>query len=148
AHATEFPDGTKERLHGHNFQVTVALDLRSTDRKRLVDLGLLKSALTDLCAAWNERVLLAARSPELRILKQDDRELEINLCGRRYVFPADEVILLPVTNVVVETLAEVVAHTLLERLTPSVPGGEVTGLEVTITESDGQGGSYALMLDG
>src|SRR5450432_2866662 len=145
AHMTVFPDGTKERLHGHNFQVTLAVDLLGNDPD-LLDFALLKNALQEQCDAWRERLLLPAENKHLVLLRQTGDELEFRLCGKRYVVPAEEALLLPVRNVVVESLARVFAHSLIERLGPSLPSNLVEGLRLTVSESQGQGATYHVVL--
>jgi 6-pyruvoyltetrahydropterin/6-carboxytetrahydropterin synthase len=142
AHMTVFPDGTKERLHGHNFQVRVAFDLRTTALASLLDFGEVKRALADQCLAWDQRLLLAEKCPCFKLVREDAGELEFVLCEKRYVVPRDEVVLLPLENIVVETLAEAFAHSLLQRLEGLVQPDVVAGMEVTVEESRNQGGSY------
>lgn len=55
--------------------------------------------------------------------------MEFKLCGKHYVVPADEAVLLPVENVVVETLAEELAFALVDRLGPHLKRGERAILE-------------------
>ena len=138
---TVFPDGTKERLHGHNFQVTVALDLHTIAFESFLDLGIVKRALRELCVEWNERLLLAERCPRLEIVRRDADEVEVRLCGRRYVAPAEDVVFLPVENVIVEGLAVLLCDRLIERLGPALRREVVAGLEVTVREAPGQGGA-------
>ena len=142
AHMTVFPDGTKERLHGHNFQVTAALDLHDVSFARFLDFARVKSALDRLCEAWDERLLIAERSPFLEIVRRDAEEIELRLCGRRYVLPADEVALLPVENVVVEALAEELAMRLVAELGGALKPEVVAGIDVSVSESPGQGASF------
>lgn len=139
AHMTVFPDGTKERLHGHNYQVRATLELRDVSLANLVPVADVKAALDAQCAAWDERLLLAERCPFLAVVRRDAAELEVTLCGRRYVLPADEVVFLPVDNVTVEQLAGELARALLERLRPALRRDVVAGLEVEVTETPGQG---------
>jgi 6-pyruvoyltetrahydropterin/6-carboxytetrahydropterin synthase len=147
AHMTVFPDGTKERLHGHNFHVTVAIDLRDVSFEALLDFGVVKRAVEECCAAWNERLILAERCPFFRIVRREAGELEFTLCGRRYVVPEDEVVLLPVDNVVCETLSMAAADALLARLGHALRPGIAAGIEVGVTESLGQGATYYRPLD-
>jgi 6-pyruvoyltetrahydropterin/6-carboxytetrahydropterin synthase len=142
AHMTVFPDGGKERLHGHNFQVSLAFDLRHTRLEGMVDFGLLKDALAAQCLEWDQRLLLAERCPAFHVLQRSQKELEFELCGKRYVVPSDEVLLLPLENVVVETLAEAFAQALLARLGGALPRDVVERMEVIVTESGGQGGTF------
>jgi 6-pyruvoyltetrahydropterin/6-carboxytetrahydropterin synthase len=141
AHMTVFPDGTKERLHGHNYTVAVALEVDSVDLPAMLPFATIKDELAALCAAWKERVLIAERNPHLAIVR-DDHELEIVLCGDRYVMPRGDALLLPIDNISVEALAAHVATLLRPRL--SAP--HVLALEVTIAENPGQGASCEIRL--
>jgi len=142
AHMTVFPDGTKERLHGHNFAVSVAIDLLDVSLERLLDLGVVKVALEEQCRAWNEALLLAERCPFFQVVSRERGELTFTLCGKRYLVPEDEVILLPVDNVVVETLAEEFCRRLVARLGGALRPGVTEAIEVEITESPGQGARH------
>ena len=146
AHMTVFPDGTKERLHGHNFAVVVALDLLDVSLKALVDLGIVKAAVEAQCRDWNERFLLAERCPFFTIDGREGGAIAFTLCGKRYLVPEDEVLLLPVDNVVVETLAEEFCRALASRLAAVLASGVVEALEVEITESPGQGAKYRMRI--
>jgi len=149
AHMTVYKDGTKERLHGHNFQVSVALDLRDTSFAAFLDFGVVKEAVAAQCREWDEKLILAERCPYMKILSRragDNGELEFLLCGRRYVVPIDEVVFLPIENVIVETLAIEFARALLVKMGQSLRKEIVAGLEVSVAESTGQGGSYYLVL--
>src|SRR5215475_8565125 len=67
AHMTVFPDGSKEHLHGHNFELLMRLQLRRATLAVLCDFGLIKKALREVCGALNERVLVATRNPFLTV---------------------------------------------------------------------------------
>jgi len=137
AHMTVFPDGTKERLHGHNYTIAAALEVSSIELAKMIPFAPLKAALRELCAAWKEHVLLAAHNPHFTIVRDNDTELEFALCGERYVMPRGDALLVPVDNISVEALAAHVAQLLVTKLaTPTV-----LAIEVTIEESPGQGAS-------
>ena len=139
---TVFADGTKERLHGHNYTIAVALDVSRVDLAAMIPFAPLKAALGELCAAWKERLLIAAHNPHLEIIR-DDTELELKLCGERYVVPRGDALLLPIDNISVEALAAHVAALLRDKLGRIA---HATALEVTIEESPGQGASCTLPL--
>ncbi len=143
AHMTVFPDGTKERLHGHNYSIALALELDRIDLPAMLPFKAIKDVLGELAQLWKERVIIARHNPQLVIVR-DDAELEITLCGQRYVFPRGDVLLLPIDNVTVEALAAHVAELLGAKIAPLSP--HVTALEVTISEHPGQGASCALEL--
>lgn len=143
AHMTVFPDGTKERLHGHNYTIAVALEVDAVDLPTMVPFGPLKAALAELCTQWRERVLLAKANPHFEIVR-DDTELEFRLCGERYVMPRGDALLLPIDNVSVEALAHYAAER-LRQLEP-IDLSHVRALAVTIEESPGQGATCELTL--
>ena len=142
AHMTVFADGTKERLHGHNYTVAVALDVDRVDLQSMIPFAPIKAALAELCAAWKEHVLIATKNPHF-VLVRDDAELELTLCGERYVMPRQDALLLPIDNISVEALAAHVAGLLAQRL--GAPP-HATALEVTVEESPGQGASATIEL--
>lgn len=141
AHMTVFPDGTKERLHGHNYTVGVAIEVASIELSRMIPFAPIKAAIVEICRAWRERVLIAGRNPHLVIVHDGD-ELELTLCGQRYVFPRGDVLILPIDNISVEALAAHVAALLRDR----VAAAGAARLEVTVEESPGQGASCSLAL--
>jgi 6-pyruvoyltetrahydropterin/6-carboxytetrahydropterin synthase len=146
AHMTVFPDGSKEKLHGHNFNVTVALELRGYQFETLIDIGIVKKAVEAQCREWNEHLLVGERCPQLEIVRRDEAEAEFRLCGKRYVVPAEDVIFLPLDNVIVETLSLEFARRVVERLGPVLRRDVVAGIEVDVREARGQGGTFAMDL--
>jgi 6-pyruvoyltetrahydropterin/6-carboxytetrahydropterin synthase len=144
AHMTVFADGTKERLHGHNYTIAVALDVDRIDLASMIPFTPLKTAIRELCASWKEHLLLAAHNPWFTILRDAD-ELEFTLCNQRYVLPRGDALLLPIDNISVEALAAHAASLLHTRLS-SLSLLQASHLEVTIEESPGQGASCTLAL--
>jgi len=139
AHMTVFPDGTKERLHGHNYQVGATLELTDVSFATMIAFAPIKDALAAICLSFRERVLIAEQNPFFELIKDDGDELAMRLCGKRYVFPREDVLLLPIDNIAVEPLAAHIADLLLARLGDNLPRGVVTALEVSLHESPGQG---------
>jgi 6-pyruvoyltetrahydropterin/6-carboxytetrahydropterin synthase len=143
---TVFPDGTKERLHGHNYQLGVAVDVADVEFATMIPFALIKTAVSELCAAWKERVLIAEHNPHLEVVARDAREVELRLCGARYVFPAGDVLFLPIDNVSVEALAAHAAADLHARLAAVLAAPHVRAFEVTCEESPGQGARCTIAL--
>jgi 6-pyruvoyltetrahydropterin/6-carboxytetrahydropterin synthase len=86
--------------------------------------------------------MLAEQNPYLQILARDDNEIEFRLCGRRYVLPAEDVIILDVDNVTVENLSVVFANQMVGRLGETLTRDVVEGIEVQVLEIRGQGGTF------
>jgi 6-pyruvoyltetrahydropterin/6-carboxytetrahydropterin synthase len=140
AHLTVFPDGRKERLHGHNYTVSVALDLAEVSFAALIDFGGIKRAVAALCAEWRERTLVAALNPESQ-LRVAGGELELVVCGKRYVLPEEDALMLPIDNTTVEALSALWTELLATRLAGILRDSSAVGLEVRIEETPGQGAS-------
>src|SRR5262245_32734881 len=134
---TVFPDGTKERLHGHNYTIAVAIDVDEIGLASgaMIPFAPVKTALAELCAAYKERVLLADQNPFFELVR-DDGEIEFKLCGQRYVLPRGDALLLPIDNISVEALAAHIATLLQSKLTV-LAAPHVRALEVTVEESPG-----------
>jgi 6-pyruvoyltetrahydropterin/6-carboxytetrahydropterin synthase len=140
AHMTVFPDGSKERLHGHNYYLAIEVELAEIGFESLVDFGPLKKTLAELCDDWRERLLLAANNPKFEIVRDDD-ELEFRLCGDRYVVPRGDALLLPIDNVSVEALSQLALARVLERGPALAAAPAVLAVTATVEESPGQGAS-------
>ncbi len=139
AHMTVFPGGRKERMHGHNYYVSLNIELASIDFERIVDFGPLKDALTALCNEWKEHVLLATENPYYECLSCTEEEIEFLLCKQRYVLPREDVLLLPIDNLAVEPLSKLACERLCKSMENTLDPATVRAIEVTIEENPGQG---------
>ncbi len=147
AHMTVFADGTKENLHGHNYRTVVKLEFERFSLKEMLPFSELKAEMRKICAEWDERILLPAECPFLTITRNDGPSVELTVCGKRYVFPKDETVFLPVDTVTTESLAKLFAERLASALSrPALERAKVRSLEVTIEEMLGQGASYVVAL--
>jgi 6-pyruvoyltetrahydropterin/6-carboxytetrahydropterin synthase len=131
-------EGGSERIHGHNYRV--ALRARGTVRSdgTVVDFAALKQAVRAECDLLDHRMLLPGECPDVTISTLPDRHVEVREAGRRFVFPEDEVCVLPVRNTTCECLAEYLVGRVRGRL-----GDLPVRLEVTVEESPGQGATLA-----
>jgi 6-pyruvoyltetrahydropterin/6-carboxytetrahydropterin synthase len=145
AHMTVFPDGKKERLHGHNYTVAVSLFLTDISFANMIAFAPVKSALAELCAEWKERVFVATANPHFKKIGSESGvltgEYGFTLCGERYIMPMQDVLELPTDNIAVEPLAAHICQRLRQRLATVLAPPHVTGIQVTVEESPGQGAS-------
>jgi 6-pyruvoyltetrahydropterin/6-carboxytetrahydropterin synthase len=139
AHMTVFPDGSKESLHGHNYRPEVTVELSDISLPQMIAFQEFKAVMKAISDHWDEKVLLAAQCPYLKIQSHNQTEIDFLLCGKRYVIPASEVVLLPVDNVTTETLAEEYLRLFVERLGDQLKGKVITGIQMRVDEIDGQG---------
>lgn len=140
AHFLIFDEKRAERLHGHNYQVKVDLSLPSEDEWKalgfFVDFTVFKTAIKAVVDEWDEMVLLPQNHPDMKIQKKDNR-LEVNFRDRFYVFPANEVVLLPLTNTSVEQLSKWLA----EKFFRAFGVYHVKKVRVFVEETQGQSAS-------
>jgi len=140
AHMTVFPDGSKEALHGHNYTTEVSIGIKDISLKGIISFSSFKKVIREICDDWDEKLLLAGECPFMEIKSQSPQEIEFFLCKKRYVLPADEVIILAVDNITAETLAAEFCRKLIGKL-GAQGSSQLTGVEVRIEEAPGQGAS-------
>lgn len=132
--------GKCERLHGHNYGVSVELEGGLTEDAYVFDFVLLKRIVRQVCDSLDHRFLLPAESEELDVRRGED-EWEIRYEDRRYVLPTADVLSLPIDNITAERLAQYICGQLLEAL------GEheishLTAMTVGVQEAAGQTAYY------
>lgn len=138
AHFTIFSATERERLHGHNFNVSAALRAPVGDGGLCFDYNIVKRHLRALCNALDEYVLIAGRSPHLAI-DADGDNVRIRFASETLLLPASDTLVLPIANVTAEELS---AHLLSELMAGGlVDEHEVTELTVTVASGPGQSGS-------
>lgn len=139
-HFTIFSETERERLHGHNFTVYVALTGEVNDNGMIANYRDFKDALFALCHAWNEYFLLPGASPYLRLREEGER-LYATFAGEDIPFLKRDVLVLPVRNITVEELARHMTERLLaeRRL---MADGRVHAITVKVSSGPGQSGSH------
>ena len=131
-------DTGSERIHGHNYRVSLRAAGRLRPDGTVVDFGTLKAAVAEECAALDHHMLIPQDCPDVAIEDTADGHVEMRHQERRFVFPAAEVRLLPVPNTTCECLSAYLLGRLRARL-PELP----VRLEVEVEESPGQGATVA-----
>ncbi len=140
AHFLIFPDGTAERLHGHNYKVFVEVRTELDEHGLVINFQEIKPLVRQLVDELDEHVLIPGRHPVLTYEELEGGESEILYRERRYVIPSEEVIVLPISNTSAENLAGWIADTLLERFAARFPELRPEILVVGVEETAGQRG--------
>jgi 6-pyruvoyltetrahydropterin/6-carboxytetrahydropterin synthase len=136
AHFITFNGNICERLHGHNWRVAVEVTGPLDENGYVFDFIALRDATQQLVLELDHRMLLPTQHPRIHVTA-DDAEVTARFEQRRWVFPREDCVLLPVAN----TTAELIAHWLAERLSDAIrarPGHFVDGVSVDIEENFGQ----------
>jgi len=142
AHFLIFPDGTAERLHGHNYRVFVELEARLSRFGLVLDFQHIKPLVRDLVHELDEHWILPGEHPELSIQRPEPGRVEVRYQDRFYAAPEADVRVLPINNTSAENLATLLGRELLRRLRARYPEVEVGTLAFAVEETAGQRGVY------
>lgn len=134
-HFTLFSATERENLHGHNFQVRCSVSAAVGDNGLAFDYILLKRVLSTLCDELDERLLLPQRSPYLRLERESDA-ISVYFGQERLQFLARDVLLLPVRNVTIEELADLLLDRLRHR--PELADQDLRAIELGVSSGPGQ----------
>ena len=138
AHFISF-HGKCERLHGHNYGVSVVLEGSLSADGMVLDFLDVKKAAREICESLDHRFLLPFESTCLEIRKTGE-EWSIGFGSKRYVFPASDVFVLPVDNITAERLAEYICRRIFDALHPKA--GNLAAVTVGVEEAPGQSAWY------
>lgn len=138
SHFTILGQGLAERLHGHNYYVSIEVRLNTVDP----DLGLgfdfnsVKPIVRALTESLDEYVLLPAHSQQLKIIEEGP-SIRATFGDKLYVLPKEDVKILPVVNICSEELARYIAESLAQTMNIEL-FDRVTGLSISVQETRGQ----------
>lgn len=125
-----------EFLHGHNYRAAARLTGALNDDQMVFDFVSLKRMLRQVCDTLDHRMLLPRDNPLLQ-LSRDATSISVRYKQKLYVFPVEDVVILPIPNTTAECLAQWVAEQLAAAIAPALQGS-LELLEVEIEESFGQ----------
>lgn len=135
-HFTIFSATERERLHGHNFSVSLSLQAEVGENGMCFDYGLYKKQLRFLCDQWDEYFILPTQSPHLQI-EESAEHVHALFNNERIPFLRSDVLLLPIVNATLEELSRL----MLSYLTQDAPLLErqgVWGMSVSVSSGPGQ----------
>lgn len=138
AHFITFND-TCENLHGHNFHARVEAVGANNPDGYVLDFVELTKLAEGICQFLNDKVLLPGRS-EVVNLERDGDVVHVASYGRRFVLPADNCAVLPVSNTTAELLAWYIGDRLLAEMRKDGGLDNVEYLQVAVEEADRQWG--------
>ena len=104
AHFITFAGGICERLHGHNWRVAAEIWGPLDPNYYVYDFIALRDGLQKIVDRLDHRMLLPKHHPTIQVTDQG-KEIEAKFEDRRWVFPSNECVLLPITNTTAEEIA-------------------------------------------
>lgn len=142
AHFLIFPDGSAERLHGHNYRVFVEIEAHLSRHGLVLDFKLVKPVVREICDALDEHWIVPGEHPVLRWSERGDGVVEVRYQDRYYAAPRADVMVLPINNTSSENLATWFGRELARVLRERFPDVDIARLRVAVEETSGQRGVY------
>ena len=142
AHFLIFPDGSAERLHGHNYRVYVKVEGALTEHGLVLDFKRVKPVVREMVDALDEHWLIPGLHPVLKWQQRPDGVVEVRYLDRYYAAPQADVLVLPINNTSAENLAGWLGRDLLRRLQTRFPEADLRGARVAVEETPGQRGVW------
>lgn len=140
AHMATFA-GRVEPLHGHNYAVLVECEGPLTEDGWVVDFGHVKQVMKRLCDGLDHKFLLQRPSALLSGVLDGQSWVLTAEGSRRYVFPASDVLALPIGNSTAEQIAGWLHGRLCEELR-AIGVMTIETVTVGVEEAPGQAGWY------
>lgn len=131
-----------ERLHGHNWRVAVEVVGPLDENEYVFDFIALRDAAQKIVDELDHRMLLPEKHPQIS-LSISEREIEATYDDRRWVFPREECVILPIKQTTAERIAEWFCGRLYETIKPA-GADQLDSIQVDIEENFGQWASYQM----
>ena len=138
AHFITFAGDICERIHGHNYAVKASVEGPLDENRYVVDFIALRDAVLKETLQLDHHVILPQDHADIKITS-DERETTATFRDRRWVFPNEDCVMLPVINTTAEEIARVIAERVIEQ-TKEKFGNALTWIEVAVDENNGQWG--------
>ena len=142
AHFLIFPDGSAERLHGHNSRVYVEIEAGLCEHGLVIDFIRIKPVVREFLAALDEHWIVPGKHPVLRVCERPDGVTEVRYGERYYAAPSEDVLVLPVNNTSSENLATWIGRELSRRIVERFPSVRIERMRLAVEETPGQRGYW------
>ena len=132
------------RLHGHTYAVHVKLFGEPDKKGIILDFSIIKEQLMYLVKKLDHKIIIPKNSKFAKI-KIDKNSVHMNTLGKKYVFPKEDCILLPIDS----TSAEKLSYYILENFIKKIKNyTNLEKIELGIDEGFGQGARISINLKG
>jgi len=138
AHFITFAGDICERIHGHNYGVRVAVEGPLDENRYVVDFIALRDAVLAETQRLDHHVILPRDHAEI-VVSSDPTETTARFRDRRWVFPNEDCVILPVINTTAEEIARVIAERVMAATVDRF-GDALSSIEVGVDENHGQWG--------
>ncbi len=134
-----------ETLHGHNYRASIRLEGQLDENHYVVNFITVKRMMKQICDELDHRMLLPEHNP-LIALELEGPNITARYKDRRYSFPHEDVVLLPIRNTTAEALARYLCGRARQWLA-AAGAPQLFAIEMEVEESPGQSAIYRERLD-
>ncbi|MEM7784988.1 MAG: 6-pyruvoyl tetrahydropterin synthase family protein [Planctomycetota bacterium] len=138
AHFITFNGNVCESLHGHNYRVKCEVKGPLDENGYVVDFIALRDNLRSIVDSLDHHVVLPTEHPMIQVVPAES-EVMVRFEQKRWVFPAEDCVLLPIANTTAELMARFIAEKLRDLCRDKFPR-EIEAIEVGVDENRGQWG--------
>lgn len=138
AHFITFAGDICERIHGHNYGVSCRVEGGLDENQYVVDFIALRDGLAKISLELDHHVILPDSHPTIKV-QTEGEEVVAKYKDRRWVFPKEDCVILPVSN----TTAELIASYFVDRLVVEMKDHLHQGLKKLIVRIDENQGQWA-----
>ena len=138
AHFITFNGNVCESLHGHNYRVKCEVIGPLDENGYVVDFIALRDGLAEIVNTLDHHVVLPTKHPTIKVV-DDGNEVTVTFEKKRWIFPTEDCVLLPIPNTTAELMAWYIAVELKEK-TKSKFGNGISSLLIGVDENRGQWG--------
>ena len=138
AHFITFAGDICECIHGHNYGVRAEVEGQLDENRYVIDFIAFRDALGRLVKQLDHHMLLPTKHAMI-LLEEHDDEVTVRFRKKRWVFPREDCMLLPIVNTTAEEIAWWLATQLRVALAPEI-GPRLSAIEVGVDENNGQWG--------
>lgn len=122
------------RLHGHSYIVRLRLEGDVGESGMIMDFVVLKKALKELIEEMDHKTILPRSSRDVNVTIADG-EVEATSCGKRYVFPEEDVIFLDIDTTTAEEMTSLMVDRICDMI---VFPKNVRNVSIGLDEERGQ----------
>ena len=143
AHFISFDRDHCEPLHGHNYRLLAEITGNLDESHLVIDFIVLKDILRGITNELDHHVLLAEKSPILKVNKIGE-EIRVSFKDKKqWIFPSEDCVLLPIENTTAELIATWIANRLQDELKKR-NYGTFSKIAIEVEEAVGQLAIYEL----
>ena len=142
AHFITFNGNVCERLHGHNYRCKCRVIGGLDENGYVIDFIALRDTLQEIVSELDHHVLLPTEHPTISV-ETEANEVVAKFEKKRWVFPEEDCVLLPIANTTAELLAMWIGLQLIDRLDAETKK-TLEKVVVSVDENHGQWASAEL----